>query len=214
MKKIIYPLFLALLLVACSQREAHIDITTEPANTGVQSEYDEAFLSASEAQLLFKEDQSVAYFAGEGNEYAAFTETTHWLSNQYVEVVIDNGGTMISRYFYVHDDAVYLVKELSDEEPALTLEQLTSLPLGEPIITVPFKMDTQVGEWRITQTDATVTTALQTFTNVTILEKQTINETNKIYLALGFGIVKNEFITTFEGQQEIIRSTLTSIDYN
>lgn len=211
MKKIIYLLFL---LAACSQQEAQFEMTTPPAQSGVQTEYDEAFLNASEAQLLFKEDQSVAHFTGVGNEYAGFTEATRWLSNDYVEVTIDNGGSVITRYFYVKDDAVYYVTALADGEVPLTLEQLTALPTGQQMMTVPFSVGIEVGDWLITKTDETLTTPLQTFTNVIVLEKQTINETNKIYIALGFGIIKNEFIISSNGQQDVISSTLTSIDYD
>lgn len=213
MKKYIYLLALPLLLVACSEQETQIHVTTPPANTGVASEYSEAFLTANTAQLLFKEDQSIAYFTGIGNEYASFTETTRWLSNQYVEVTIDNGGTILTRYFYVDQQAIYLVKELTEEENALTLEQLVTLPHGKQLLTVPLQIGMQMEDWYVTKMDATVTTPLQTFTNVTIFEKHALNETNILYVAPGFGVVKNEFIATFDGKEEVISSTLTSIEY-
>lgn len=212
MRNVLALLFLFTLLSACSQQAAQIQVTTTPANAGVDAEYGEAFLNASEVQLLFKEDQSVSSFSGLGNEYASFIETTHWLSDRYVAVTIDNGGTMVQRYFYIQDNAIYFIQELTETDALLTLAQLQALPIGQPLMTAPFKIGASVGDWQIIATDETITTPLQTFTNVIVLEKTTANETNTLYLALGFGMIQNEFSVTLDGKEEKIISTLSAIE--
>lgn len=215
MKTFLFSLLALVVLAGCSQNTAsnQFSVTNLPAKSSIDEEFGIAFAGANAAQLLFKEDQSVAYFEGVGNEYATFTETTEWLSNEYVRLTIDNGGSIITRYFYVSTNAVHLVKEVVDELSPIPLQQVEALGKGTPIFETPLALGATYNNWQVTSTTASVSTPYKDFTNVTVLEIDTPNEVNKIYIAQGYGMIKKEFIVTIDNEQQSIISTLKEINY-
>ena len=49
----------------------------------------------------FSKSEETMYYAGGGNEYAAFQLTTTWLSENYVQQIIDNGGGITQQIYRI-----------------------------------------------------------------------------------------------------------------
>lgn len=217
MKKLTLSLFLFVVLAACAQETETISINNAPAEAGtltkvkdtdIHSDYGQAYTHANKMQLFFKEDQSTATFEGDGNEYASYTEQTEWLSEEFVRVTIDNGGTVISSYYALSANAIYALTTVADEAP-LTVAQLNTMPRDQLVLQAPIEVGASFGEWHVVMLDQTITTPLNTFTNVIVLESKTAEATNKLYITSRFGVIKKEFITA----TDTITSTLSSIRF-
>ncbi len=193
--KLLY-LLVMLTLAACSpalddsarDNDAMIpsaETATAENNTDVASDFHGVFEKANVLQLFFKEDHSVATFAGEGNEYASFTEKTTWLDEENVQIIIDNGGVTLYRLYHIDEDAIYLMYE----NPTPPTKEPTSYPIVEEVMRLPMEVGTAVGEWNITATDATIETPYGTFNEAIELTLETPNTVSRRYYAKAYGLV-------------------------
>ena len=66
----------------------------------------------------FSKSEETMYYAGEGNEYAPFQLTTTWLSENYVQQIIDNGGGITQQIYRITNDEIQLIyNDLIEFEP-------------------------------------------------------------------------------------------------
>ena len=186
------------------------------ASQKMADDYEKAFKHANSMQLFFKEDQSTAYFKGFGNEYASYTEKTTWLSNDYVRIDKDNGATITTQYFRVIKDAIYLIKEVINEQDKLTVQDLQLIKPVSSLLQTPLRENFQFDNWRILNTNETVETPYDTFQNVIVLYSENDNTSETKYFARGYGIIKTIYTLMpldGEGEEFIVQSELTNITY-
>ncbi len=193
---------------------------TDAGEPTEQNESDEVAKEDVDYTKFFMPDDSTAYFLGEGNEYAAYTVHTKWLSDHYVALVEDNGGAAKLKIYRVMDendkiDKVYdeIIEGLPNEVQYPSVEKLNSLPLIETYLNGPLNVGTVIGNWKITQVGTTLDTPYQTFDHVFVLEETTEDFINRKYFVEGFGEVKRESIMHIEGEEDfIVTSTLEKIE--
>lgn len=180
----------------------------------IADDYEKSFKHAISMQLFFKEDQSTAYFKGVGNEYASYTEKTTWLSNDYVRIDKDNTAMITTQYFKIMTDAIYLIKEVIDEQVKLTVQDLQEIEPVSALLHTPLRKYVQFNNWTILNTHETVVTPYGTFQNVIVLYKENDNTSETKYYARGYGIIKTNFtITPDDGEEYIVQSELTNITF-
>jgi hypothetical protein len=122
-------LFTIVFLAACSQTSElnRMNHTTLNAAPGIVSEeYIINYQNPNELDLLFKEDQTIAYFSTE-NLSSTLIEKTIWLSPTFVAIEeAYNDQTFIS-YFEIHNDTIYVLLSEQSEDTIRTVEDLQSL---------------------------------------------------------------------------------------
>ncbi|MBD8033734.1 hypothetical protein [Solibacillus merdavium] len=161
-------------------------------------------------QKYFKEDGDVAYFLGMGNEYAGFTETTTWLSDEYVEILEDNTGAVMQKVYRIKTDAIELVYEeiMEFEKKSFTLTQLNQLDPIQTIIKLPVK-DGFTFEGQAMSYPVKLITPYKEYDNLVQITKEIEGGKNYFYYDNGDGLVAKQFITN-DGHE--ILSLLGSIN--
>lgn len=163
-------------------------------------------------RTLFKMNGDVAYFTGEGNEYATFTETTHWLNENfdYVSVTVDNGGSIIQSIYRITDKklALVLMEEVSEPKLDYTLEQLKDLEEIDVIFEGPIE-DGERPDGSVITTNITFKTPYKLFKEAISVKQFTDGTTTEIVYAKGLGVIGKTF-TAADGNQAI--SLLETID--
>ncbi|MCT6925355.1 hypothetical protein [Metasolibacillus sp.] len=166
----------------------------------------------NELQLFFKEDGSTAFFEGEGNEFASYTEQTFWLSSDYVHVRIDNGGATINKVYRITGTAIELIfQEVEDvaqfDEAALDTYQVISTLLKAPI-----DIGQSEDNWTITDTSAPIDTPYRTFDDAIVIVKEVENITETNYYVRGYGLVKSVTEMVDGDEAFVVSSTLKELE--
>lgn len=158
----------------------------------------------------FKQDGDVAYFLGMGNEYAGFTETTTWLSDEYVEILEDNTGAVMQKVYRIKMDAIELVYEemMEFEKKSFTLTQLNQLDPMQTIMKLPLK-DGFTFEGKTMSYPVKLITPYKEYDNLIQITEEIDGGKNHFYYDNGDGLVAKQFITN-DGQE--IVSLLGSIN--
>ncbi|MEK4229565.1 hypothetical protein [Solibacillus sp. FSL H8-0538] len=177
----------------------------------IASEYDLAFSMQNTMQLYFKEDQSIAYFEGIGNEFASYTEKTSWLSNEYVRIEYDNGAVLVVQYFRVTDKGIFQLTE-SVEETEYSIAELDTLQPISTLLEAPLQQGAQFGNWTIVSTNEVKETPYDTFTKVIVLMSEKDGITEMKYFAPGYGIISTiSSMETEDDQPYIVQSMLSEM---
>ncbi|RHW37555.1 hypothetical protein D1B33_08470 [Lysinibacillus yapensis] len=226
MKQLLLILCTILLLVGCSSqdekagetqetKDSSISGDTEIADNKKQANSDET--EAVDFKRYFKPDQSIAYFLGEGNEFASYKEKTIWLSDEYVATVVYSGATVMKIYRVLEDRIDLVSDEMIDEtheeasypNPA-ALDEFSPM---ETSLAGPLEVGTIFGNWTITETNLTLETPYKTFENVFVIEESGDDFTNRKYFAPDVGLIKTESIMAVEQTEEVVvTSTLENIE--
>lgn len=163
---------------------------------------------------LFLKDKSIAKFKGEGNEFATFSLTTHYLYDDFVVTYEDNGGTVVQKIYRIHEDKISLIAnrpEAYDREPP-TLSELNSMQEIEVYMASPLEVGTEFDGWKITSTTDTVETELRTFDHVIVIGKKDIQGASiKKYFVKNYGEIKREYILQDGDELFKVTSTIESI---
>lgn len=204
-----FATFAALLavLLYINPFEIKAPITSTPLPTPVKQPEQ----TALNLKNFFKQDGDIAYFVGMNNEYATFTETTNWLSENYVKISVDNGGIETRKIYRITDDAIYLVFEDKPEmhgNVEITLEHLDTLTPISILLVADIENTKTIDENAVTY-QIELNTPLQKFENVIQITKETEYTTTAFYYAENFGLIGQ--ISTFQDGAQII-SLLTSIN--
>ncbi len=177
---------------------------TEPDNTEDPT--------ASQKELLrkyFKKDGDVAYFKGSGNEYASFTETTTWINDDYVQILVDNGGSITQNIYRITDDSIELIIARNAEDGVVTpfVEDLITLQPLSTVLVAPLENQKNF-ENKTMFTNIPFKTSYKDF-NTTLVEY--VNEGTKVskYYAEDFGLI-GEVYTMEDGYK--VESFLTSLN--
>lgn len=160
---------------------------------------------------FFKQNGDVAYFVGMNNEYASFKETTTWLSDEYVQLSIENGAIEKRKIYKITEDAIYLVLEDMPElqgNTEISIDLLDSLTPISILLTADLKKMQTIDENEVTY-PTKLNIPLQKFDNVIQVTNETKDSTNEFYFAENFGLIGQ--ISTFHEGAPII-SFLTSIN--
>ena len=175
---------------------------TEPDNTEE---------SPSQKELLrkyFKKDGDVAYFKGSGNEYATFTETTTWIYDDYVQILVDNGGSITQNIYRITDADIRLVltRNAEDEVVKPTLDELNNMETIDILLEAPF--DHQSYTDPAIFTDVPFQTPYGNFNTILVMsEAEGVNISR--YYADDYGLV-GEVYTFTDGSK--VESYLSSIN--
>jgi hypothetical protein len=225
MKRIFGVLIFPFLLIGCGNEEVanvlegsntpyESNVSTEQYESQqVANDFGSAFEQAISGQLLFKEDQSTAYFTGTGNEYASYSETTYWISYEYVQVITDNGGTTVHEYYKIEEDAIYLLAtQTEDQLEDLSLDILKTIAPIELYLKLPLTVGTSFNGWNVEDRQF-LSTAYEQFDDAFILTKDTPSDMTTLYIAPGFGVVKRVVVLK-DTSETTITSELSSIQYN
>ena len=219
-----FYLLIPLFLFGCSDSSSHtepnhsIDSGSSNEETvspfpKVNEDLGNAVENAKLMRLFLYGDRSVSTFEGEGNEFASYFVETNWLSDHYVEMLVNNGGVELLKYYRVNENGIYLIEQLENDGQSLSIEYLETL---EPISTYfapPLEVGTTFEGWMIRQTDAHYTTPYASFDQVIVITKSDENTEQRNYFVTGIGQIASEFESTDEhGNVEIISSKLKSIE--
>lgn len=204
-----FTAFVALLitLLYINPFETKAPTTSTPTITE-QQEQDQSKLNLKH---YFKQNGDVAYFVGMNNEYAGFKETTTWLSDEYVQLSIENGAIEKRKFYRITEDAIYLIFEDMPElqgDTEISIDLLDSLTPISTLLTADLKKMETIDENEVTY-PTELNIPLQKFENVIQVTNETKDSTNEFYFAENFGLIGQ--ITTFKEGAPII-SFLTSIN--
>ena len=165
----------------------------------------------SQKELLrkyFKKDGDVAYFKGIGNEYASFTETTNWINEDYVQILVDNGGSITQNIYRITDADIRLVltRNAEDEVVKPTLDELNNMETIDILLEAPF--DHQSYTDPAIFTDVPFQTPYGNFNTILVMsEAEGVNISR--YYADDYGLV-GEVYTFTDGSK--VESYLSSIN--
>ena len=167
----------------------------------------------SQKELLrkyFKKDGDVAYFKGSGNEYASFTETTNWINEDYVQILVDNGGSITQNIYRITDVDIRLVltRNAEDEIVKPTLAELNSMDTIDILLEAPFSEKNWSFDDRTMFTNVSFKTPYGDF-NTILVESETEEIKISKYYAEGYGLV-GEVYTFTDGSK--VESYLSSIN--
>ena len=152
-------------------------------------------VSKTLANYFLKSGETM-YYAGEGNEYAPFQLTTTWLSENYVQQVIDNGGGITQQIYRITNDEVQLIyNDLIEFEPvAFELDELDTLETIEIMLKTPIKNETEFDQ-KTMQYPVKVKVPFGTFENAVLVSEKSEMDTINEYYVEQYGLVKREFLT-------------------
>ncbi len=202
MKHPILILTVALLLTGCNE-----EIKNEPVHPIVQDQMS--------LLTFFPPDGSIAYFQGEGNEFASFTLQTTYLDPQHIAQVEDNGGVTLLKIYRITDSKIELVyREPVDSNPSLpSISEVAAYPVLETILQQPIQVGTSFEGWTIQSTTAQVDTGTKVYSNVIQVTRTEDQFTTTNYFAQGVELIKKE--DRMESDQEqpfVVTSTLQKIE--
>ena len=163
----------------------------------------------------FPPDGSIAYFQGEGNEFASFTLLTTYIDTQHIAQVEDNGGVTFLKIYRITDMAIELVyKEVVDGNPKLpTSQEVASLPVIETILQTPLTVSHRFNGWAIQSTTASLTIGTTDYRDVIQLTRTVDTLTTTKYFAKNIGLIRIEdTMVTNNEEPFIITSTLQKIE--
>lgn len=163
----------------------------------------------------FMEDQAVAKYKGEGNEYASYTARTQWHNRNTVSIYEDNGGTTILRTYRISENSIDLIQEQGEFydtfEP--TDKELEAMPILSTFLKLPLKQGTSFDGWVIASVNDSLTTPLKNFNEVIKLEKKDDSGAiQRKYITKQYGEVKREYIMQDGENEFIVTSTIESIE--
>lgn len=202
MKHPILILTVALLLTGNNE-----EIKNEPVHPIVQDQMS--------LLTFFPPDGSIAYFQGEGNEFASFTLQTTYLDPQHIAQVEDNGGVTLLKIYRITDSKIELIyREPVDSSPRLpSSTEVAAYPVLETVLQQPIQVGTSFQGWTIQSITAKVDTGTKVYSNVIQVTRTEDQFTTTNYFAQGVGLIKKE--DRMESDQEqpfVVTSTLQKIE--
>ncbi len=202
MKHPILILTVALLLTGCNE-----EIKNEPVHPIVQDQMS--------LLTFFPPDGSIAYFQGEGNEFASFTLQTTYLDPQHIARVEDNGGVTLLKIYRITDSKIELIyREPVDSNPRLpSSTEVAAYPVLETVLQQPIQVGTSFQGWTIQSITAKVDTGTKVYSNVIQVTRTEDQFTTTNYFAQGVGLIKKE--DRMESDQEqpfVVTSALQKIE--
>ena len=204
MRQQVLILSLALLLVGCSDISNTESVNKTPI---VEQQTTEGVMLAS----YFPPDGSMAYFQGEGNEFASFTLQTTYIDTQHIAQVEDNGGVSLLKIYRITDMAIELVyKEVVVGNPKqLTSQEVASLPVIETILQKPLTVGHHFSGWAVQSTTASIKIGTTDYRDVIQLTRTVDTLTTTKYFAKSIGLIRIEdTMVTNNEESFIITSTL------
>lgn len=186
-----------------------VDKKDEEQKPNEDEKPDEEVSTRDYLKKLFKEDGTDAYFIGYGNEFATFKETTNWISDNYVELIVDNGGQTMQKIYRITEDAIVLVYEEPTDIPAVTptVVQLDAMPVISTLFKAPI-LDGKTSDGKTITTNVPLTLPFGDFTTIRVeYDEENIHVTK--HYAEGFGLVAEYY---YMNEEIDIRSLLASIN--
>ncbi|WP_042475661.1 hypothetical protein [Bacillus ndiopicus] len=199
-----FLLCVALFLVSCSNNQAE---PTKPAENSPKIDQQE-----NELQLYFKEDASTAFFEGEGNEFASYTEQTFWLAPNYVHIQVDNGGAIINKIYRITNEAIELVFREVEGVKQFDIAALDTYPVITTILKMPLEVGQSEGNWTIAEIDAQIDTPYRSFDHAVVIVTKDKDTTESNYYVRGYGLVKSVTEMVDGDETYVVTSTLKQLD--
>ena len=211
-KKLWIPYFATFTVVALA---SFLLFLFYPQNEPNQTADDPAIESPVEDEVspilasYFSKSEETMYFAGEGNEFASFQLTTTWLSGNYVQHVIDNGGSIAQQIYRITNNEIQLIysKMIELEPVSFNVDELDELETISVMLKTPFKNGTAFDQ-KIMQYPTEVNVPYGTFEDAVLVIEEDETGTTKYYYVEQYGLVKSEFITE---DGDTITSSLASL---
>ena len=205
-----------------AEEVAEEDAAEEPAEEAAEETAEEENEPAENPEPIemnpfafIMENNTIAHFQGEGNEFAELELRTEYLDDEHIAVYEDNGGTTMLRVYRVGEDKIELVKEEPEfyEKYEASSEELQDLEPISVYMEFPIVKGDAIDGRVIVETGATVETPYSTFENVIVFEsKGDDGSINRTYFAENYGEVKREFIMEENGETMEVTSSLESIE--
>lgn len=144
----------------------------------------------------FSKSEETMYFVGEGNEFASFQLTTTWLSENYVQQIIDNGGGIGQQIYRITNNEIQLIysKMIELEPVSFNLDELDELETISVMLKTPFETGAEF-DHKIMQYPTEVKVPFGTFGDAVLVTEEDETGTTKYYYVEQYGLVKREFIT-------------------
>ena len=180
--------------------------------SAVAADYASAFENASPLQLFFKEDRTRAIFQQESSNDTFFTEETSWLSENYVEILLERNGVAGYSIYRITESTVEIVYEGASKLEA-TLTELEQMPSKGIFLSLPLEVGATFDGWFVTHVDWQVHTPFDTFEQRTVTSKKVSKEEIQRYFAPGFGLVKETRNTATDGLQDEASYHLYQLEY-
>ena len=170
---------------------------------------EEPTLVAEDLKSYFRKSGDVAYYVGQGNEFASFKLETTWLDENYVQTVIDNGGGITQEIYRITANEIQLIYEEMIESTPIQFElnELENLPVVSVILQRPLE-NGKAFDGKTISLHVTVETPIGTFDNAVKVSEQYDGGLNHIYYVPNEGIVKKVY--SFNDGGEVI-SKLSSV---
>lgn len=140
-------------------------------------------------------------YSGEGNEYAAYTQRLLFNQGNYVQMVINSGGTSISEVYELGENEIKIIyqqEEIYGEENLID-EAVRENRLSDIILKEPLKKGTgwssSGGDSEIIEDNAEVVVPMGTFKNCIVVQTKYPESPGVIleFFAPNIGIIKREY---------------------
>ena len=133
-------------------------------------------------QKFFKADGDVAHFQGFGHKTTSFTETTTWINDDYVQILVEDGFTPMQYIYRITDTDIRLVlSHLVHEaiaEPSI--EELNAMDTIEIMLQAPFEQQSY-DDFNIYK-DVTIKTPYGTFSSILVSTSEQGHTLNHYYV--------------------------------
>lgn len=172
--------------------------------------------------LILKEyfpANSKSSFVG-GYEDSGSTIETTWINEYYVQQIVSNTAVAFENIYRIKDNKLELVyrEMLEGISPTnMTFKELESLPTIELILEAPFEVGDQygyggtLGEGVIVSLEEEITTTLDTFKDVMVVERTDDTFRSRSYYAPGYGYIKGVFESWDEEKGDYITGVTEEI---
>lgn len=200
-----------LLLASCNNTEKPVgeeNTTTTPVEQDVEQKPEQQL---TDLALFFKKDGTEAVYEGEGNEFAGYTEETSWLSDNIVQLIVDNGGVTLRKVYRITEDEISLIFNEVEDVAAFNISEANNYPSLSTILKKPLEVGQEYEEGQLTEVNATVETPYKTFYNAIVLVQETEEMTETRYYVPSYGLVKTVTEMKTDDQPFIVSSSLKEV---
>jgi len=169
---------------------------------------DEPALVAENLKSYFRNSGDIAHYEGSGSDMATYTVETTWLTDNYVQHVIENNGAIVQRIFRLTKDEVQFVYNQEVLVPeSFKKDELDQLPIISVLLKTPLE-DGNTFYGKTVSFPETVNTPIGSFDNAVKISEQMEDGVNHVYYVPNEGIVKNVY--SFDDGNEVV-SVLRSV---
>ena len=173
---------------------------------------EESIIVKDDLKSYFRKSGEIAYYEGVGSDIATYSVKTTWLSDNYVQHVIENDGAIVQRIFRITDKEVQFVYNQEVVEPAdFKEDELEQLPVLSVLLKSPLEVGDTFDKKTVSFPEM-VETPIGTFNNAIKTSEQMEDGVNHVYYVPNEGIVKTVY--TFNDGDEVVSELVSVANVN